>query len=311
MSSDDSQCIASPTEELSARDAEPIEPIALSAATVSEPKAVAVRDINVSTNTGLRKTGFSDNLYANSTSPKKANSKIPLSPMTRRRSVDSAAPVEPVASLARQSPTNRSVRKSQSKEAIQSDGTAKKVNGTWSGRLGIRKRPSVDADTFRTNNNNNNNVSKYDMNGRQTRSKHASPVKSANASPLAQKIVEMAENAACDEQMLEKMKELLSKYSSKSKGITSPSRSARSSSTSSPAKNRVEFEDFTTAWVNSNGSLDRVSACCSPNKSPSKRSSAASSMDSNSLGKDPIITARRDRGTTRIPAPVRQNTDLY
>lgn len=340
ISSDDSQCIPSPTDELCSKDIEPIENANLNDTEAFERIEKLIKesqtkiDENVSISTGLRKTDYSDNLYSTTTSPKKVNSKIPLSPMTRRRSIDSATiSNEPITgkgnvTFARHSPTYRSVRKSQVKEPIKNLSTienTKKVNGTWSGRLGIKKRPSVETDTFKKNNNNNiTSNGKNERNSRQIiKSKNSSPIKSSSAaiavaaaasqSPLAQKIVEMAENVQCDEQMLEKMKELLSKYSTTAKINTknSPSRSARSSSTSSPAKNHDDYEDFTTAWVNSNGSLDRGSACCSPTKSQSKRSSAASSMDSNSYGKEQVISIRRDRGTTRIPAPVRHNTDLY
>lgn len=354
QTSSDSQC--SPTEELSSKETELIETSPSPSDTLDAPPieiekpfeqaGVFITDdditINVSTTTGLRKTGFSDNLYDDGT-PRKGLSKIPRSPMTRRKSVDNCSIVSDTPAttglpiMSRKMPVYRSVRKpAVGKESTNSIVTNVKQDiGTWSGRATTKKRPSLGADTFQllSNNNNNNNGSttnlnqktlfqrnsdarasqcQYDQNGRRIKSASTatSPAKQST-SPLAQQILEAAESAKNDSQMLEKMKLLLSKYTTKSnKSTASPTR-GRSTATPSPAKNKDEYEDFTTAWVNSNGSLDRTSNCCTPVKAHSKRSSAASSIESTSYGKDGTVTARRDRGTSRIPAPIRQNTELY
>lgn len=298
--------------------------------------------INVSNTTGLRKTGFSDDLYGDDGTPKKPISKIPRSPMTRRRSVDSVNSDTPVTGLplmSRKLPVYRSVRKPSpvNNELTIATNTTKDNNGTWSGRSVNKKRSSLGTDTFQPSNNTANkslfqrqsdvraSQTLYDQNGRRIKSTNTSPTKQAT-SPLAQQILEAAESAKNDAQMLERMKLLLSKYTVAGKRSTngaspcrgkfngntaSPTRTASTASPSPSKQNsKEEYEDFTTAWVNSNGSLDRVSNCCSPVKSHSKRSSAASSIDS-THGKDITVSSRRDRGVSRIPAPIRQNTELY
>lgn len=291
--------------------------------------------VSVSSSTGLRKTGFSDNLYVDDGSTRRSLSKIPRSPMARRRSVDSGTVTTGLPLISRKGPVYRSVRKQSPTVATGSSAapseaipavsavtiTPKESNvGTWSGRSLSKKRPSLGNEIFQTSGNiakNSSNISgktnfqrnsdtrasynTYDQNGRRIKSTNTSPTKQ-NVSPLAQQILEAAENAKNDAQMLEKMKLLLSKYTNKDKangGLP----------TATSAK---VYEDFTTAWVNSNGSLDRVSNCCSPSKMHSKRSSAASSIDSTQSRGDTVIPShRRERGVSRIPGPIRQNTELY
>lgn len=364
QTSSDSQC--SPTDELSSKGtaADLIETIEPSSPTdtadtsqpISDTKSfeqagVFITDdeitVDVSNTTGLRKTGYSDNLYSDDlVSPKKSLTKIPRSPMTRRKSFDSSSVHSDIAStnapsqISRKMPVYRSVRKAMSPQATESSATTgtKQDNGTWSGRsIGTKKRASLGSESFQPLNKASNNTGsstnlsnqkvqfqrnsdlrsskcQYDQNGRRiAKSTTTSPIKqSASTSPLAQQILEAAESAKNDSQMLEKMKLLLSKYTvNKTKTNGSPNRS-RSTATPSPIKNKDDFEDFTTAWVNSNGSLDRASNCCAANKVHSKRSSAASSCDSNAYGKGEIlVAARRERGVSRIPAPIRQNTELY
>lgn len=294
--------------------------------------------VNVSSATGLRKTGFSDNLYTEDGSSKRGFSKIPRSPMARRRSVDSETPTTGLPlmsrkggsayrSIRKQSPVATNARTSAPEPVATSTPATKDSNiGTWSGRTLNKKRPSLGNEIFQSSNNNNNHSAKapsangkssfqrnsdvrasynlYDQNGRRIKSANTSPTK-PNSSPLAQQILEAAENAKNDAQMLEKMKRLLSKYTT-----GKPNKTNGSGATAATAK---EYEDFTTAWVNSNGSLDRVSNCCSPPKMHSKRSSAASSIESSHSrgGDSSIASQRRDRGLSRIPAPIRQNTELY
>lgn len=268
--------------------------------------------IDISTTTGLRKTGFSANLYGDDNTPK-VTTKIPRSPMLVRRKSDLCSEIVtglPVNSL-RKSPVYRSVRKPAVPKEITPVTPPSKISSpkninTWNGRSTNKSRPALGNDTFQTptqngsfNRNSSSRTSQnlYDKNGRRIKSTNSSPTKTTT-SPLAQQILEAAGNAKNDSQMLEKMKTLLSKYT-KVNG------------------NGKEYDDddFTTAWVNSNGTLDRATSNFSPSptKMQSKRSSAASSIDSNQ-SKDTsasIITARRDRGMSRIPAPIRQNTELY
>lgn len=294
--------------------------------------------VNVSVNTGLRKTGFSDNLYSDEmTSPKKSLSKIPRSPMARRRNsadnglvTSDSATATNLSTIVRKSPGYRSVRQPPAATIGRfSPATSTKQHdiGTWNGRSTTKKRAVIGADTFQSMGNSRNNgsvtninqkagsafqrngetrasnIQQYDKNGRRIKSLTTSPVKSSSStSPLTQQILEAAESARNDAQMLEKMKFLLKKYALKSGG--SPVR--QTSASPSHFKNKNDFEDFTTAWVNSNGSLDRASI-----KSHSKRSSAASSIESTSYDKDVTVSSRRDRGISRIPAPIRQNTELY
>lgn len=153
------------------------------------------------------------------------------------------------------------------------------------------------------------NSPQYDKNGRRIKSLTTSPVKhqsTANTSPLAQQILEAAESAKNDAQMLEKMKILLKKYAPKS-NLDGKQAVHRTSVSPSPVKSKSEYEDFTTAWVNSNGSLDR-SNCCTPIQ---KQHSTVSSADSMSCEKDCTGVSRRNRGASRIPAPIRKNTELY
>lgn len=379
QTSSDSQC--SPTDELSSKGtaADLIETIPCSpietpdttlATETSETEAVEMDSeakpfeeagvfitddeitVDVSNTTGLRKTGFSDDLYSDN-QMKKTFSKIPRSPMARRKSMDSCSVTSDTASAntgLRKAPVYRSVRKTSSPNIEVQEALAKmtpspkKDIGTWNGRPGAaanKKRPTVGTESFSPisgkNSGSTSNLSQkgtattpfqrngetrisrcqYDQNGRRiVKSTNTSPVKqSSNASPLAQQILEAAESAKNDAHMLEKMKLLLSKYtvtkpSTKSSGSSNRS---RSTATPSPVKTKDEFEDFTAAWVASNGSLDRASNCCTPSKAHSKRSSAASSCESTGYAKgDILVSARRERGgLSRIPAPIRQNTELY
>lgn len=302
--------------------------------------------VDVSHTTGLRKTGFSDNLYSDDlTMAKKSLSKIPRSPMARRKSVDSTLSNDNANNSglplgARKSPVYRSVRKTSPSHTVEPSTSPKQTAtpkgsdaGTWNGRMATpKRRPSIGAESFqplapRSRSGSATNLSQgktfqrnadtrgsrcqYDQNGRRIiKSTNTSPIKQ-NSSPLAQQILEAAENAKNDSQMLEKMKMLLNKYTVTPRSNGKTLSRSRSSASPSPIKHKEEFEDFTTAWVNSNGSLDRASNCCTPVKSHSKRSSAASSCDSSAYKGDYLVSARRDRGVSRIPAPIRQNTELY
>lgn len=255
--------------------------------------------VDIASTTGLRKTGFSDQIY--DTSPKKVISKIPRSPMlARRNSIDEQTITPPC----RKQPVYRSVRKPTVSSA-KKDATPSAIS-TWSGRNsdGCKKRPPLTVDTFqRQSPQRTSQTAMYDKNGRRIKSTNSSPSKSAsitnlNQSPLAQQLLEAAGSAKNDAQMIEKMKELLSKY-----GQTKPA----------PAAD--QFDDFTTAWVNSNGKLDMSKACSPPPNSRilSKKSSAASSSESTHSKDMSIASTRRDNqrsSLSRIPAPIRQKSEL-
>ncbi|XP_037819630.1 GAS2-like protein pickled eggs [Lucilia sericata] len=346
--------------------------------------------VDIATNTGLRKTGFSNKIFglnedddgtdvtdaklsiletnkktqkvskittkqaaaANNTASSNNKSKIPFSPMAtpqRRRSIDNSTcrtgslqdlhsrtglPVfsraKPVYRSVRKPPTSIGVtaetRKSKSPAPSVNSQTpvARDVTNTWSGRSvmnGGRKRPTLSSDTFTPHTNgaaaspferNSKTRSShilYDSNGRRikgcTASLTTSPTKNHANSPLAQQLLEAASSAKNDAQILEKMKTLLLQYSTTNNKVQTTPRSQNTKKT--------DYEDFTTAWVHSNGNLERSSSCSPPTKSLSKRSSAASSCGStHSRDMSVVVSPRRERGMSKIPAPVqRQHTELY
>lgn len=277
--------------------------------------------LDISDSTGLRKTGFSSNLYSDDTSPKKSISKIPRSPMlSRRKSAEPLMATDenntglPV--MNRTSPVFRSMRKPMvsigAKESTPpiSKTLKKELNGTWSGRQ-TKSRASIGADTFKSplpqNTFNRNSTSRasqnsifYDRNGRRVKSasNSTSPVKQSTASkssPLAKQLLEAAGSAKNDAQILEKMKEILAMYSTKNGG-------------GGGDNDRKDFDDFTTAWVNGNGVLE----CGATNCSTGKRSTAGSSSDSiHSREPAGSIVSRNSISTSKIPALIRQKSELY
>ncbi|XP_073828018.1 GAS2-like protein pickled eggs [Musca autumnalis] len=221
------------------------------------------------------------------------------------------------------------VRKSKSPAPAAPAATAKNINNTWSGRNALtgggRKRPTLSSDTFTPNTGTAGSASPfernsktrsshiiYDSNGRRvkgcTASLTTSPTKNHANSPLAQQLLEAASSAKNDAQILEKMKTLLLQYSTSNTKLQNGGGAAR------PQQNpkKPVYDDFTSAWVHSNGNLERSASCSPPTKAPSKRSSAASSCESNaSRDMSVIVSPRRERGMSKIPAPVRQHTELY
>ncbi|XP_067638749.1 GAS2-like protein pickled eggs [Eurosta solidaginis] len=213
----------------------------------------------------------------------------------------------------------------------------REVTNTWSGRSGAnKKRPTFKSDTFTPNTgattpstastferNTRTRSSQilYDSNGRRIRgctaSLTTSPVKNYNTSPLAQQLLEAASSAKNDSQILEKMKALLSRYSTTSCNSNNANASmanTKNAPVSCSINNKKPvYEDFTSAWVHSNGNLERSSSCSPPTKNLSKRSSAASSTESVQSRdvSSVIVSPRRDRGLSKIPAPTRQHTELY
>lgn len=212
------------------------------------------------------------------------------------------------------------------------------ATNTWSGRAtgAPKKRPTCSADTFvapsggvaagafERNGKGRSSQILYDSNGRRVRSGAGcssslttSPVKNHASSPLAQQLLEAASSAKNDAQILEKMKSLLSRYAAGNQAKTGSGSKANGNIN---GKKTPVYEDFTTAWVHSSGNLERSESCSPPAKARSKRSSAASSCESNhsnsgaaaaGAGASSVVSPRRERGMSKIPAPVRQHTELY
>lgn len=291
--------------------------------------------VDISSTTGLRKTGFSNNLYDNDGNIKKSVSKIPKSPLpARRKSVDNSNVISPPQTpnttgqpLNRKLPVYRSVRKLNRNEITSPPATPKvtatnKKEGisTWSGRAATKSRSSLSPSTYQqptSSSFNRNSATRssssnlYDKSVRRnskSSSVNTSPVKksmspsSSATSPLAQEILQVAGNYKNDKEILEKMKVLLNKYTKNTQQSPLP-----------------EFDDFTARWVISSGSPDigqTVVAHTSP-KSISKRTSTVSlseSTNSKDIASVPASTQpRKDhRGCSKIPAPVRlNNTEIY
>ena len=279
--------------------------------------------VDIATTTGLRKTGFSEGLYEENpiiAAKKTSQSRIPKSPMlTRRKSMDNCSTILSNDSESfRRIPAYRSVRKPQQK-----DQTPLKEN-TWNGRSSVsptnqaKKRPIITSDTFKTptrtasltRNTPARSSQQFEARTRQrsstriSSSVNTSPNKTNNLqSPLAQQLLEAAGKARNDAQILGKIKQILNEYATKN-------------------KTNGEFDDFTSTWVHNNGNLDQTDDGAdkgSPGKSLSKRSSSIStSSDSNPTTSShevvpaSVLSPRRlEKGTSRIPAPVRSNTGLY
>ncbi|KAH8275708.1 hypothetical protein KR044_010015 [Drosophila immigrans] len=218
------------------------------------------------------------------------------------------------------------------------------VTNTWSGRsaasaLPSKKRPTISSDTFAPpsgtatatapspfdrNTKTRSSQILYDSNGRRVRgcssSLTTSPVKNHASSPLAQQLLEAASSAKNDAQILEKMKTLLSRYAAGNKDAKEQQQPQTQTQPkpSSNGKKTPVYEDFTSAWVHSNGNPERSESCSPPAKARSKRSSsAASSCGSNhstgaaAAAAAAVISPRRERGMSKIPAPVRHHTELY
>lgn len=280
-------------------------------------KSITITDdeitLTISNSTGLRKTGFSEQIYNESPLKKTVTSKIPRSPLpVRRRSVENLCmtEIETGLPLSRKIPQYRSVRKPTAASM------AKEIpkENTWSGRT-TKRRPSLQNDTYNHQSSSKPNSpspnrkimsanrppaaahqAQYDQNGRRIKpisaSANTSPIKNRIVSPLAQQFLEVAGEAKDDAQFLAKMKALLEQYTKKSSSKYSNS------------------NDFTTAWVNGNGSV--VDHGDSGHNTPPKKTSSSSSEVS--TPKEIITTpgsTKRIGGLSRIPAPIRSNTGMY
>lgn len=222
---------------------------------------------------------------------------------TRRKSAENSGEiVTGLPLVARKTPVYRSVRKTTPVKE-----TTPTEKNTWNGRE-TKKRSSLTTETFTPpsrsasstspfhRNSTGTRVSgQYDKNGRRMKSTSltTSPVKTAT-SPLAQQILQAAGSAKSDSQILEKMRQLLLKYE-RENSVTG----------------EYESLDLTTAWVNSNGALDRAGSGPTKVTVTSKKSTGSTISSTESASGVASPTPRRDRGISRIPAPVRQTTDLY
>uniref|UniRef100_A0A1B0DBM0 Uncharacterized protein n=1 Tax=Phlebotomus papatasi TaxID=29031 RepID=A0A1B0DBM0_PHLPP len=252
--------------------------------------------VDIASATGLRKTGFSDNLYDDG--QKKPVSRIPRSPMaTRRKSAENSGEiVTGLPLVARKTPVYRSVRKTTPVKE-----TTPTEKNTWNGRETKKRNFYTTFEIGQQHksvhrNSTGSRVSgQYDKNGRRMKSTSltTSPVKTAT-SPLAQQILQAAGSAKSDSQILEKMRQLLLKYE-RENSVTG----------------EYESLDLTTAWVNSNGALDRAGSGPTKVTVTSKKSTGSTISSTESASGVASPTPRRDRGISRIPAPVRQTTDLY
>lgn len=263
--------------------------------------------LDISNSTGLRKTGFSDQIYSDN--KKNFTSKIPRSPLpVRRRSVENLCMTEMETGLplSRKIPQYRSVRKPTAASM------AKDISkeNTWSGRT-TKRRPSLQNDTYQHSTSKPNSPSpnrkiisnanrppaQYDQNGRRIKpisaSANTSPIKNRIASPLAQQFLEVAGEAKDDAQFLAKMKALLDQYTKKT-------------------GNNKFSDDFTTAWVNGNGSVDHNDDSSSLSTTPPKKASTELSSEASTPREIPTTgSTKRIGGLSRIPAPVRSNTGIY
>ncbi|XP_053670972.1 GAS2-like protein pickled eggs [Anopheles nili] len=316
--------------------------------------------VDIANATGLRKTGFSDRILdrAGAAAPGAAGgvgSRIPRSPVGPRRkesaeSTASATVTDDLAAAAGGLSGLRkpSAAKSGTRKPAALAGTtmvpeppAKDTN-TWSGRS-TKKRPSLTAQTFSSG-------------ARGTGASSSSGVQPAPAGPFSRNSPVRASLAA------ERTMTGRNRAGSVAKGTTG---SACTSTNTSPSKGTTDavtfllqqikdtldsgttdtqivervrrlvsqtsvpdelVDDFTTAWVHSNGNLDRSKVPLttggpgsSPSKPPSTLSKRASTLSnasdntqSNCRDLASVVSPRRlDKGLSKIPAPVRSNTGLY
>lgn len=247
----------------------------------------------------------SDSIIDIDSQKKQSPSRIPRSPMPRRRSIDSSSPnvknASPITDLplfSRKISTYRSVRKS----AESASTTASNTSASPSTKIGtpklMRKQASADEPDHSIQKTPKNKTTNLQQNIRITKPKHASP-KKITTSPLAREIWEVTESAENDAQMLEKMKQLLSKYKMSSP-LKYPSNRRPSNASQLDDGDTMEFNSLNLYQPPEN-SLRKT-----------RSNSVISSRDNIAFGKGDILIADRPvRGTTRIPAPIRQNTELY
>ncbi|OWR54834.1 hypothetical protein KGM_207130 [Danaus plexippus plexippus] len=268
-------------------------------------------DDYVSLNTGLRKTDFSDTFYGSrkNSSEDKSNRASPECIVVHENNDSPSKSLRPTrestqspAKAIRNRPASRiphspvrnrtpSRGNTPSPKHIANPQSSPKLapklpptsRNTWGGRSApnqakAKTRPTVGADTFENPNKSpkakpkapQNEAFKRNSPLRASSATLRSPTHQKALSPLLEQILRSAESAKDDASVLEKMKEIIRSYS---KGEDSISRTSSKDS---------DYADFTSAWVMSDGKLER---------STSTRQLAAPR-------KDPRT------GASRIPAPV-------
>uniref|UniRef100_A0A8W7PNW4 GAR domain-containing protein n=1 Tax=Anopheles coluzzii TaxID=1518534 RepID=A0A8W7PNW4_ANOCL len=306
--------------------------------------------VDIANATGLRKTGFSDRILDRTSVAASAaatggaggvGSRIPRSPVGPRRkeSAESTASGTvtdelTVAPGLRKPSIAKSVTRKPTalagSTAATGESSAKETN-TWSGRSN-KKRPSLTSQTFsaagkaaggppapgpftRNSPVRASLAAERTMTGRnRTPKATGSACTSTNTSPsksstdavalLLQQIKDTLDSGTNDTQIVERVRRLVSQTSVPDELV----------------------DDFTTAWVHSNGNLDRskvmvagVGTGASPSKphsTLSKRASTLSNASDSTQSKcrdlASVVSPRRlDKGLSKIPAPVRSNTGLY
>lgn len=262
------------------------------------------RDDHVSLNTGLRKTDFSDTFYGgrkiddksargsperivvseNNDSPSKSLKRNESPKLSRRQ--PSRIPNSPVRNRTPSrgnTPSPKHTANPQTSPKL-TPKLPPSARNTWSGRAApnqakTKARPTIGADTF--DNPNKSPKTKPKVQTPTDPFKRNSPLRASSAtlrspphqkalSPLLEQILRSTEAAKDDATVLEKMKEIIRTYS---KGDDSLSRTSSKDS---------DYADFTSAWVMSDGKLER---------STSTRQLAAPRKD-------------QRNGPSRIPAPV-------
>ncbi|XP_022128952.2 GAS2-like protein pickled eggs [Pieris rapae] len=265
-------------------------------------------DDYVSLTTGLRKTDFSDTFYGGrkANSEDKSNRASPECIVIHENNDSPSKSLRPTRELS-ETPT-KTIRNRQASRIPHSpvrNRTPSRGNtpspkhtpvqsspkltpklpptsrNTWGGRTApnqakTKSRPTIGTDTF----DNPNKSPKTKPKVQNEAFKRNSPLRASSAtlrsppqkplSPLLEQILRSAESAKDDASVLEKMKEIIRTYS---KGDDSLSRTSSKDS---------DYADFTSAWVMSDGKLER---------STSTRQLAAPRKD-------------RGSGASRIPAPV-------
>uniref|UniRef100_A0A182T7G8 GAR domain-containing protein n=1 Tax=Anopheles maculatus TaxID=74869 RepID=A0A182T7G8_9DIPT len=310
--------------------------------------------VDIANATGLRKTGFSDRIMDRaSVAPSAAagaggvGTRIPRSPVGPRRkesaeSTASGTVTDELAVVSNQTGLRKtSIAKSVPRKPTAlagstvnthtpDAGSAKETN-TWSGRSN-KKRPSLTSQTFSATGKGTSApapapftrnspvraslAAERTMTGRnRTPKASGSACTSTNTSPsksstdavalLLQQIKDTLDSGTNDTQIVERVRRLVSQTSVPDELVN----------------------DFTTAWVHSNGNLDRskviLAAGSGTGSSPSKPqstlskrastlSNASDSTQSNCRDLASVVSPRRlDKGLSKIPAPVRSNTGLY
>ncbi|CAG9558886.1 unnamed protein product [Danaus chrysippus] len=268
-------------------------------------------DDYVSLNTGLRKTDFSDTFYGSrkNSSEDKSNRASPECIVVHENNDSPSKSLRPTrestqspAKAIRNRPASRiphspvrnrtpSRGNTPSPKHIANPQSSPKLapklpptsRNTWGGRTApnqakAKTRPTVGADTFENPNKSpkakpkapQNEAFKRNSPLRASSATLRSPTHQKALSPLLEQILRSAESAKDDASVLEKMKEIIRSYS---KGEDSISRTSSKDS---------DYADFTSAWVMSDGKLER---------STSTRQLAAPRKDPRN-------------GASRIPAPV-------